>query len=192
MANNGEMVKYITNFTLEYPVNDYDEAKNYLEDDDMTQYLPDDLKKAIIKIDWNLVDEQSGNITVLSKQELSEEELDRVSDYIRGQNSDGLGEGFEQQSFANYNVNDDYAEEEYEDDWVMASFDWRTNEYKLQKMDMPVTKEEVIRFLRVRDSGVTNMFDANAVCSYARITKPVHLYIICNFEKCLKYYNIED
>ena len=51
------------------------------------------------------------------------------------QNSDGLGEGFEQQSFASYEIEDDYNcgydEDEYiEPEYVMASFDWETNDYE--------------------------------------------------------------
>ena len=59
---------------------------------------------------------------------LNQDELDFVSSWITGQNSDGLGEGFEQQEFAWMPYDDD---DDYYDDGEMASFDWQTNNYKL-------------------------------------------------------------
>lgn len=94
---------YETNFRLECPVNDFDEAYNYLTEDDMTQYLDKERCKAtpdITSVEWILEDEESGKIVVRAIRELTEDELDELSDWIRGQNSDGLGEGFEQQEFA--------------------------------------------------------------------------------------------
>jgi hypothetical protein len=52
---------------------------------------------------------------------LTDEESKQISEWISGQNSDGLGEGFEQQSFAEIEGDDE------NDDWAMASFDWQTN-----------------------------------------------------------------
>lgn len=48
---------------------------------------------------------------------------------IRGQNSDGLGESFEQQGFEG----DDYEEDDYGNYCDMAEFDWATNKYPLRK-----------------------------------------------------------
>ena len=117
-AREKEKGKYIyeTNFHLEAPVNDYDEAYAYLTEDDMLQYL--DTKRApedncITSIDWILEDEESGIIRVRSKRELTETELEQISDWIAGQNSDGLGEGFEQQDFAESYFNPETGEGPY-------------------------------------------------------------------------------
>lgn len=137
------MYVYRTYFNLEYPVIDFEEARSYLTDDDMTKYLKDDsridtsVKDAVVKIEWVLKYEQSGHIELYTNREMTEQELKSISDWVSGQNSDGLGEGFEQQDFACYDVDEegepidsrrawDY---EGETETVMASFDWQTNEY---------------------------------------------------------------
>lgn len=92
--------KYLQEFSMKSPVNDLEAAQNYLTEDDMTQYLPENLKEKINKVEWQLNDESSGEIVVMANNELSEEEENELYDWIEGQNSDGLGEGFEQQEFA--------------------------------------------------------------------------------------------
>ena len=109
----------------------------------MTKYLNNDVPKSltgvISSIKWNLTDIDSGNITFKANRELTNEELDWVSNWVSGQNSDGLGEGFEQQDFANYNVGeyDRYSDyyDDSEEEWVMASFDWQTNDYKFERIN---------------------------------------------------------
>ena len=95
---------YRTNFHLNVPVNDYEKAKAYLEEDDMVQYFKDrandELRNKVISIDWVLEDDESGYIQVVTNSVLTDEEQKEISDWIAGQNSDGLGEGFEQQPFA--------------------------------------------------------------------------------------------
>ena len=54
------MVKYYIGFTLSSKINDYDEAKKYLEDADMTEILLDEtdvsqFKDKIVNIEWRLV-----------------------------------------------------------------------------------------------------------------------------------------
>lgn len=187
-----EMFRYQTKFRLTDYVTDIEEANGYLQDDDMKLYAPDNLQKDIIEVTWYLTDYDSGYIELITKRDFSDDELKTMSDWISGQNSDGLGEGFEQQNFANYYAGEEeYAEDYYDDDWVMASFDWKTNNYILEKLEYPVTEKEVKSFLRVRDSGVTNMLDANKVCRYAHISKPVHLYIISNFNDVINHYGLE-
>lgn len=137
------MFLYRTYFKLEAPVNDLNDARDYLSSDDMTQYMKYDTRvkdfyHKIDKIEWILTDESSGHIDLETSQELTDDELSNVSSWVSGQNSDGLGEGFEQQSFACYEDNDYYGYNEdedyddYEDNFVMASFDWRTNDYKFE------------------------------------------------------------
>lgn len=59
-----------------------------------------------------------------------------------------------------------------------------------------VTKEQFLAYLAVRDSGVTNMFDAKAVAKYAKkfsgvaLEKKDCLEIMANFTK-LKYEYLE-
>ena len=139
-------MKYIyrTSFCLKYEVNDLDAAREYLTEDNMTKYLVNDIDfaEAIENIVWNLVTGDCGYIELTTNRELTENELDKVSDWVRGQNSDGLGEGFEQQWFAEtwedveYTDYDEETGEYYtetEREYCgMASFDWLTNKYKFK------------------------------------------------------------
>ena len=94
------VMQYESEFKLESPVNDFDAAQAYLSDDDMTQYLPDELKEPISSVEWQLDDDETGRVVVKTNRELTEDEAQSLKDWIDGQNSDGLGEGFEQQEFA--------------------------------------------------------------------------------------------
>ena len=132
--NNLPMTKYVTKFNLEVPVK-VDDANNYLQEDDMCDYLKNDIDNTTIKpnelvsITWSIDKSYTnyndhGTITLITTRDFTEKELDFVSEWVSGQNSDGLGEGFEQ----NF-PNDD--ENGYDDS--MASFDWKTNKYKFVK-----------------------------------------------------------
>lgn len=141
---------YITKFTLTNLVLDLESANDYLTEDDMVDYfdeykeigITEDLVKKVISINWELQTRDSGKITVKTNALLTDEESKAVSKWISEQNSDGLGEGFEQQDFADYDVNRyDYdgneiniwdLDDDYEEYWVMASFDWQTNDYELE------------------------------------------------------------
>lgn len=112
----GAVEKYVTDFHLEAPVNDYWAAYRYLTEDDMTQYLlgdsriPQSAKDAVLSVEWVLEDEECGQVELYTTREMEQSELDAISSWVRGQNSDGLGEGFEQQDFA------EYRDEQYEFD----------------------------------------------------------------------------
>lgn len=111
---------YTTAGSLTNPVNDLAAARAYLVQEDMSQYAPDGLP--IHSICWDLTNDSSWKVTVVTERELTADESATLSDWILGQNSDGLGEGFEQQPFA---------EEDDEDDEycvIMSSFDWQANE----------------------------------------------------------------
>lgn len=129
------MYIYRTYFKLNAPVLDKDEAQDYLSEDDMVGYLINDddidssITDAIEDIYWVLKDEESGYIELKTTRKLSDKELKPISDWVGGQNADGLGEGFEQQDFASYPLDEDDEDADYDDEWVMASFDWRTNDY---------------------------------------------------------------
>ena len=114
---------YRTNFNLDGEVNDFQEAYDYLTEDNMTVYLKDDsripqeVRDAIVFIEWILDECDCGHIDLKTNRLMDEKELEFISSYVSGQNSDGLGEGFEQQDFADaYDedaFNSDYQEWEY-------------------------------------------------------------------------------
>ena len=120
------MVIYHTNFSLTNRVIDFAAAKAYLTYYDMTEYVPDTLKDNVEHVEWTLTDEQSGYIEVRTFSPFTETERKEMSEWIRGQNSDGLGEGFEQADFACYGG--DYGCD------VVASFDWNINFYALTEV----------------------------------------------------------
>lgn len=128
------MTVYTTSGVLKHPVNDIGEANAYLQEDAMAKYLDPDLSNVVEFVEWSLTDEQSWKVTVVANRDLTTEESERMSDWISGQNSDGLGEGFEQQPFAE--VVDEYMDDDDEGllcDYDMASFDWEDNPCTLTK-----------------------------------------------------------
>ena len=125
---------YITDFSLSFPVNNVDAADEYLQDDVMLDYFDEGpLKDKLISIEWYMKNDYQGNVIVTSKEELTRDELDEISRFISGQNSDGLGEGFSQQDFAEVDI---YGEPQ------QSTFDWETNEYHLEPY-----REEVDRII---------------------------------------------
>lgn len=142
------MYIYRTYFNLVCPVIDVNEAKQFLLRENMTNYLKSDNKTSkiaqdIISITWILKNEDSGYIELESNNEIQDSDLDIISNWVSGQNSDGLGESFEQQDFACYCSHDTPNYWEYDEeweamapvddrDWFMASFDWKTNDYKFE------------------------------------------------------------
>ena len=108
-------------------------AQAYLTEYDMTQFVDDSIKPAIARIEWNLhADGHNYHVEAICHRELTADEQRVLSEWVSGQNSDGLGEGFEQQEFAWVEEGDPHwdprSEEWYEDsDGYMISFDWKTN-----------------------------------------------------------------
>lgn len=131
---------YETKFNLTNPVNDFDAASDYLSEDDMTEYLKDDIEyesgrgncdidpETIEHIEWILKDDQSGKVVLDTTSELTDPQLKYISQWVSGQCSDGIGEGFEQQSFAEIYDVDEWGDP-IDDTYDMASFDWETNNY---------------------------------------------------------------
>jgi len=155
-------IYYKTDFKLEWPVNDLEAAQEYLLEDDMTKYLIDSLRddnvneKEISKIKdikWKLQNVQSGYILLTTTDILPNNILNMISEWVSGQNSDGLGEGFEQQDFAECIEEDGYYddEDEYyeEDSYHMASFDWKTNKYQFRRVTSPYSLRENYHVMRV-------------------------------------------
>lgn len=136
------MFTYRTYFNLTNAVNDFEEARKYLIEDNMTAYLkgdsriPEDVRSAVDNIVWILKDIASGYIELTANRSLSTQELESISKFVSGQNSDGLGEGFEQQDFACYEDEGlvGYEGEEWDNEMITASFDWQTNNYLFEKV----------------------------------------------------------
>ena len=144
-------VYYKTNFKLDYPVLDVQAAEEYLQEDDMTKYLIDDLQnyrkvaqEEVDKVEdiyWTMNSDSTGSIVLTANDKLLPDTLNKISEWVSGQCSDGLGEGFEQQPFASYDdPNGGYYDDDdnwVEDDYCMASFDWKTNDYKFTQVANP-------------------------------------------------------
>ena len=135
-----ETIVYSTDFYLTNPVIDFDAADEFLHEDDMTKYLKLDLslsagaRDKVTSIEWQMTTEDKGKIIVVANSHLSESESKEISEWISGQNSDGLGESFEQRDFACYRDRDYYDnwdDDWYDDEYIVASFDWETNDYEL-------------------------------------------------------------
>lgn len=128
---------YTTSFYLTNPVNDFNAAAAFLDNAGdqrgalwQDSQCPQSAIEAVEHVYFELMDEESGRISVYASRALTFKEMDGLSCRIRGMCSDGIGESFEQQGFA---------WEEYVDengfgvgDGEMSSFDWRTNSYQLQ------------------------------------------------------------
>lgn len=117
------MWRYEHVFLLEASVTDFDEAEEYLNEDRMINYLksdtslPEVMRNSINSVEWHMNGMQSVRVSVITDREMSNCELESLMEWVNGQNVDGLGEGFEQQPFANY-----CDDEGDEGDYLMASF----------------------------------------------------------------------
>ena len=137
------MIEYRTDFYLDNDVLDINSANEYLKDNEMLWFFDGEFKDDLEKIEWNLINTHKGYVSVVAKRKLTDSELKELSKYISGQNSDGLCEGFEQQEFACYDAGlyDDFGryqpdlqwEDDYEEEYIMCSFDWQTNDYELKE-----------------------------------------------------------
>lgn len=66
----------------------------------MHRYLDPPLEGVVQHLEWMLTSGSTYTITAVTSRDLTEDELKQLSSECSGQNSDGLGEGFEQQDFA--------------------------------------------------------------------------------------------
>jgi hypothetical protein len=139
------------------------QAQEYLHEDDMAKYVSAnaDLEGVLEWIVWDLAsDGHHWTVTAVTTRELSGDELKRLSSEVSGQNSDGLGESFEQQPFAE--IDEEDTEEDcgvcggsgagpdaepdeycincggdgvvYRDAWGMISFDWESNDCAFERV----------------------------------------------------------
>ena len=95
-------------------------------DDDMADYFDEyygkTAKAKIQSMIWGFESVNGclyGKVNVTLSEELTEEETESVKEYICGQNSDGLGEGFEQQE-----IRISYNEEIYVSFWNYSDDYW--------------------------------------------------------------------
>ena len=164
------MVKYYIGFTLSSKINDYDEAKKYLEDADMTEILLDEtdvsqFKDKIVNISWRLVDSWIGYIVLTANAELSDKELEIISDWVDTQNSDGLGEGFSEQDFAFDEENDEYA-------GITTYYDCKFTKFDQERIMKKIT-------FRYRDS-------------YSNREWRTQHCIVPSVDECIKIYGLDD
>ena len=106
----GDTYTWSIEFELTGNVNDFDLAKEYLLEDTMLNYYSGIAKKYIRAIDWVLQTPHSGKIFIRGQLSYMSDRLaEQLLSFINEQNSDGLGEGFEQQEFAEIDLgNDEY------------------------------------------------------------------------------------
>ena len=129
------MFNYVAKFNLtdEIKEESFDEARAYLLKDDMTQHVPENLKAKISSVEWRLEELDRGVVAINANERLSEEEENALSEWIARQCSYGLGEGFEEQPFAEMWSFYDYEDEEdeyYDDEYYHVYFS-RKDKYKL-------------------------------------------------------------
>jgi hypothetical protein len=123
---------------LTHPVSDLAAARRFLrcEETGMTVHIWQDRRDGVHRVSWDLLDEQTWEVTLVADRDLPDEQLRLLSEWISGQNSDGLGEGFEQQPFAEHGSPDDWYGEDGEiEDMQMSSFDWETNPCELARVE---------------------------------------------------------
>lgn len=106
---------YQTNFTLTHAVNDYEEAKAFLDeanDEGITDTLqsditfdseygdaPNDFSDKIESVRWSLDTANTGHITLQTNTALTEEEKTYISEWINGQQTQGIGDDFKEEPF---------------------------------------------------------------------------------------------
>ena len=124
-----DYIEYDGTFAYEHK----DVIENALDYEDMSEYMWDDdgPKEKIESMYWGFEGYTGclyGRVDVELKAPLTDEEVEQIKDYIYGQNSDGLGEGFEQQE-----IRIGYDEEIYVHFWESGDRYWIYDEDEFNK-----------------------------------------------------------
>ena len=114
-----------------------DIIENALDDEDMREYMWDDdgPKDKIKSMHWGFEGYNKclyGKVDVELNEQLTGEEVEKIKDYICGQNSDGLGESFEQEA-----IRIGYDEEIYVHFWEYGDDYWI---YDAEEFDNKIRK----------------------------------------------------
>ena len=130
---------YGCNFTLRAPVLDLDKAQDYLDEDFklMLVIFNDDLKAdddPIVNWRWFLTTDEMGVFVYETNRRLTNKEIHNLEEATEGQASDGLGEGFCQQEWSEYeDSNYDSFWDGDEPEWFLAEIDWY-NGFKFKEL----------------------------------------------------------
>ena len=87
-------MNYVTNFKLMKETSENLEDVNEYLDDNLAQYLDDDNYVSII---MRITNKASGVVSIETKEELDEEGIEKLEDFLLAQYLDGIGSGLEQQ-----------------------------------------------------------------------------------------------
>jgi hypothetical protein len=123
----GEYADHDGTYAMMYAGHIMDTIHNYC-DEDMIEYFRDDepVRTKLQSMIWTseiVNDCLYGRVDVEISEALTDEETEAVKDYICGQNSDGLGEGFEQ-----HEIRVSYDEEIYVSFWHRGDDYWILDE----------------------------------------------------------------
>ncbi len=152
------MYKYRLEFELSEPLRDesFYEAQDYLHDEDVTKYFvceyrsPEQqaLKDILAHVEWDLDNLSEGHVDIITSSPLSDKQIAMIYDEICGQNSDGLGEGFEQQDFACWTETEErdiewIDEPEYDDDGSLIREGYYEDRYTGEQHDDEYDFDEI-------------------------------------------------
>lgn len=121
-------IKYAVYGRFTAKIRDRKAAKAYLRKQDMRAYLDDTLREKITDISWTITSRSRYEVEIEANQVLTSEDKRELSDWIHGQHSDGMGEGFEQQDFG-YDLGGGGI---LDDEDHSVSFDWETNRCEVE------------------------------------------------------------
>ena len=147
-------VRELDGYDMAYIANLDDELPNFLNNmqEDLTAYLDDDLKQYMRKVtvgDWMILEGCLWLVAhAYTEEQLTDEGVAKLVNFLTGQYSDGWGESLEQQEWkvetvtyrtTNFNV---ASSEWYEDqDYAQAYFNltpWWTGDFSLEEHDVTI------------------------------------------------------
>lgn len=121
---------YGCNFVLRAPVLDVDKAQEYLDKyhKDMTEFFNEEVGSydaVVTNWRWYLTSDEDGVFIYETSRALTSTELGYLEEATEGQASDGIGEGFCQQEWSEYeDPSYDPSWDGDEPEWLLAEIDW--------------------------------------------------------------------